>query len=223
MIPIAEMTSWFDLMEDKVASAYWTSTERDQFIYRATIKFIDSLFPIWWKPNMAITSQMEEAIAPLINEVTVQTDSTGRLQYATVSSAIEAESGVTGAEYLRMLNAAWAATPTCGLPTVYYYAKYVRHNDYLQFSQNLFKVADIKYPSVRLMEYIQFNPKVSGYANLTTLRYPVKVVSSGTTVDSDMPYFTMDYIMKIALLDAGFSMRDIDWVVAQKQANGNTD
>lgn len=222
-IPIAEMITWFDLIEDKVASAYFVPAEKDTFINQAQIDYVSSFFPQSNKRGLPLSAELVDKIgfdiSPLKKDVTVSTDANGILLFSAIDTALG-----NGLKFWYTMNMASAPIGTCGFPVLsdYVKTKYVRDNDFWEFQGNSLKVATSEYPQFEITtNSFQLNPRVLSSVMMRVLRYPVKVVSTGSPVDSEMPYYTKTPIMRIALTMAGFSMRDIDWVVAQQQVDAN--
>lgn len=197
---ITEMVLWFDVLCDKRGDPYFQNDEKEAFINRGTIDYINSLFP-QQGVSMEATSIELEKVAPLISEITIPTDTQGVIQYSAINTAV---SGT----YWRIFNIFRSKDlPTCINPSSYRYAQFVRHNDFPAWQDNENKVATDDYPLYRLFNYVKLDPEGIRNVRMTVMKYP-RLVNIGSNISSDMPDFTHNDIMKIAIGYAGFSARD---------------
>lgn len=205
MIPVAKISSWFDLICDKVANPYFTDAEKAQFWNNATQDYLNNLFKIG-EAAAEFNSIQGEVIGELSEFVTLNTDADGGITVAAIETAMGSSK-----KYFRALNIRRAnVANSCDTLTDdnYKLARYVRHNDYNSQKDNYYKRPTEDYPIYRLMPYIKLDPSGVRSTKLTVMRYPADVVLSGTTVDSEMPLFTFQDIMLMALAYAGISIRE---------------
>ena len=198
---IAEMILWFDVLTDKRGDPYFANDEKEAFIDRATIDYVNGLFPED-KQGMEATSEMLEKVAPLLSEISLNTDTVGAITYTAIGTEI---SGT----YWRIFNM-WRSTDsiTCQTADNYKMVKFVNHNNLPQWIDNSFKTPDDDHPLYTLLNtYVKLYPIGVRKTKMTVMKYPRRV-SISTPTSSDMPDFTHNDIMKIAIGYAGFSARD---------------
>jgi len=199
---ITEMVLWFDVLTDKRGDPYFANDEKEAFINRATIDYINALFPEKGQGEpMEATSIQLEKVAPLLKEISLNTDTVGAITYTAIGTAI---SGT----YWRVFNI-WRSTDsiTCQTADNYKYAQFVRHNDFPAWQVNKYKQATDAHPLYRLIDYLKLDPEGIRKVKMTVMKYP-RLVSISTPTSSDMPDFTHNDIMKLAIAYAGFSARD---------------
>lgn len=115
---ITEMFSWFDILQDKAGSPYFSDAEKQQIFRRAQQKFVtDQLFLVT-NPSLkgndgsariysSMESSMEgvEALSPLIIEdLSIATNSNGEIQKSNIDSAILAETQQSDVSYIEILS-----------------------------------------------------------------------------------------------------------------------
>jgi len=198
------MASYFDLLQDKYGSTYYTDAEKSLFLQRAHIEFIKELFPVEDRSNTnaELSQDTISQIAPLIYEIPyTNMNSSGVITKAAVQAALTAMSAT--ALVWRPLAIGWE------LGASKKPLKYLRHNDRWEFADNYFKRADSANPKIRetYTSYIVEPVSVSAKVYFTLLKYPAVVDITGG-VSSDLPDFTHDRIVAIALELAGVASRD---------------
>lgn len=207
------MHNWFDLIQDKYNTPYFEDTEKDEFINRAQITLVNELIGENALPE-------SEIIKPLILEdLTVATDGTDNslILNADINTAIVVEANA-GDEFLHILSLETAGS----VFTTDRFVRFVRHNDYLKFKQNIFKTASDDNP---LWRVVKDGIRVSGATTLSSpenfklsvIKTPTDVNISGT--DSEFPSFAHDKIVAIALELAGVATRDEVLALINKQQN----
>lgn len=218
---IIEMISWFDIIQDKQNSPYFTSAEKTQFIQRAQVKYVNELifqhlFPSSRKSEGAarVYSSIEATVAgsevlePLLMvDIPVSSDALGVITRASIESALQLISGDTKG-YVAISTLAMDLGNQSFLPV-----RFVRHNDYFKFQNNVFKKASASQPQYRIeRETIKVAPTGVFDYLISVVKEPIDVVYDEATpannVDCELPEFTHDDILAIALDDAGVSSRD---------------
>lgn len=217
---IAQMATYFDILQDKYGSPYFINTEKSLLINRAQVIFVKDLLPT--EPNQIVNLEATQntimEITPIIVPLpNIVVPSTGIITYAALETALSGL--ISGAQFWRVLNIGYT-TDNINFKAV----KYVRHNDWFAFQENFFKNPDDTNPKVN--EYylgFQILP-ININANLlfTVLKYPVNVDIDGG-ISSDLPDFTHDKIIAIALELAGIGTRDqmLNALVDAKQKDVN--
>lgn len=202
---VQQMHDWFDLIQDKVDSVYFTDGEKDQFINRAIQIFMNSLIHRFTGSPEAEEAVMniaesDQTIAQMLKPVTkvdasVASDGSSVILDATIDTAF---SSVT---YLHILSLARSSDDEP--------VNFVRHNDFYKFSANEFKQ-----PSTTKLYYrfsdtgLVISPtQASTTFKISAILKPTEVVGPSTT-STNLPDNTHDYIMAKALELAGIGSMD---------------
>jgi len=200
---VTEMKSWFNILQDKYGSTYYTDGEISQFFQRAQIEFISKMLPGGrMVENLELSQDSISKISPLIYELPFQNmSSTGVVTKANLQSALTVLNNT--ALLWRPLSIGWV------LNGQYRPVKFVRHNDRWEFAVNFFKKPSLTNPKVRetYNSYIVEPTNIGAQLYFTLLKYPNKVDIAGA-VNSDLPDFTHDEIVSIALELTGIASRD---------------
>ena len=220
---ISEMVTYFDTLQDKASSAYFSDAEKELFLNRAQIIFIEEMVnsDIDGKLNFYERGNVEtrsientlgstDALAPLIvtdmenidgSNTRLATSSSGNLTKDDIDAAItQSSSKSTG--LMKVLAFAVDDGDTYFKPT-----KYVRQNDLYKFLQNDFLIPTSSSPIwTNHRENFKFYPKEVMNIVASAIRYPEPMVV-GTT-GCELPDFTHDKIVSIALNEAGLGSRD---------------
>lgn len=204
---IATMANWFDILQDKHGSAYFTTYEKNLFLNRAQIELVNELLPYDIRKsdtvNLEISQDSISKISPLIYELPyLNMSSSGIITKAAVNTALDAMT--SGAIMWRPLAIGFEYG-ALKLPI-----KYTRHNDKWEFEKNFFKKPSLNNPKVReTYNAYLFSPIYPGAKIFfTILKYPSEVDISGPT-DSELPDSTHNRLVAIALEFAGFGSRDV--------------
>ena len=206
---VVEMHEWFDLIQDKVDSIYYTEVEKDQFINRSIQLFINNVIhkfteaqggPLVISSNLEESLNASEVLRPLmLLDLPVTTDSNGVISVETIDTAIETESGETET-FLHILSVA----DDTGKPI-----SYVRENDHYKFEQNEFKKATDEYKQYRIgANGVYINPvEDGGNYTISVIKAP-KSVNYATLDSTDLPETVHDFIMTKALELAKLASQD---------------
>jgi hypothetical protein len=197
---IQEMHDWFDLVWDKYDSLYFTDDEKDSFINRGMLDYVNELAFGRDKQGQGVVVQSmaemsahwDHILYPLIDKnVIIASSSNGTLPISDILSAI------TGNKLISILS----VRKNNGGDGV----KYVRQNDYSKFQKNYFKVASTEYQQYFITSVgleIQPVPTQGTNYRLTVLREPAEVDLS-TGADCELPSFTHNKIVAKALAISG--------------------
>jgi hypothetical protein len=218
---IAEMHGWFDILQDKYNAPYFTDTEKDEFINRAQTTFVNDVIYTQLYPTLqqgergpqvlsAIESTLSgsEILKPLILEdlAVATTSPWDIITNATINTAVAAAANA-GDEFMHII-----ALETAGsVFTADRIVRFVRHNDYLRFKHNIFKAPSDTNPLWRL---VRDGIVVEGATTLSSgENFTISVIKTATDVDiagtnCELPDFTHDKIIAIALEFAGVATRD---------------
>jgi len=220
----ATMGLWFDLLQDKYGSPYFTDAEKSIFLQRAQIEFVDELFRGDNEtngPNIELSQDTISKIAPLIYELPYKNmSSVGVITKATLGTELDTQAS---GSVLTASNILWRPLSIgLELGSVKTKVTYLRHNDRWEFEKNYFKRPTLKAPKVRetALSYIFAPVNTTAKIHFTVLKYPEPVNIPATTVNSDLPDHTHNRIVAIALEFAGIGSRDNNLVqLVQAQQN----
>lgn len=225
MILIDDLHKIFDLWIDKVGAPYFTSDQKDDFINRAAIHFINQYFKNPSTHVMEDTHVDLEDVHTLVNEVEVLTDNQGRVFFTNINSNLP-----TGKEWMYFLNASKSTSSDCNGEVLK--SRWVRHNDFYAQSRNSFKKPDSKYPIHRYFsDHLKFDPvgvskciiTVLCKPNVVTLDDPNDTLDRGSNaIDLDLPEKVFNEIVYLSLTQAGINMRESDFYAqAEREMNKN--
>lgn len=218
------MHGWFDILQDKYNAPYFIDVEKDEFINRAQLTFVNEVIYKELYPSLqagergpqvlsAIESTLSgsEILQPLIvaDLAVTAAITTGKLLTSAIETAINGQtSDSTGLMHVLSVS---TANPTGGGYTADRLVRFVRHNDIYRFRDNVFKQATVRNPVyMSVYDGFIFRPiPTSTPANIlmTVIKYPIAVSLSGGQ-SCELPDFTHDKIMAIALEFAGLASRD---------------
>jgi len=219
---IQEMHTLFDLIIDKTGSPYFTSNEKDFYLQRAEVTYVNGFFnPVGdSKRNAEATSVDVELLEPIISETFVQSPSTGKLTFASINSSLTA--GTQELMYVLGVSRNFNLN-SCGDSDEVNYRKsrFVRHNDFSAHSNNAFKEGTEKYPFHRYLDsYLKLTPRKVSDNYITLVRYPLSVTLDDpndtgnpglNAVNSELPDKAHNEIVYLALQAAGISIREGDF------------
>lgn len=203
---ITTMATFFDLLQDKYGAPYFTNTEKSLFLNRAQVAFVhELLFPDKDEDidlNIEYSQDTIAKVAPLIFTLPyLQMNSSGYVTKAAIQTSLN--SMLNGAILWRPLSIGFVSGVNSRS------VSYVRHNDWWKFQENYFKTPSMDNPKCKetVTEY-QFLPiNLNAQLYFDVLKYPL-TVDIDSVVSSDLPDFTHNEIVAIALALAGVCSRD---------------
>lgn len=202
---IVEMLNWFDLLQDKYGTPYFTDDEKVEFVNRAQTEFVNQFLPDTNEDsvNVELNSETLHKLRPLIFELSEDTmDTSGKITEADITTNLQTISGEGSASFIRILS---IEIKKLGKKQQ---AKLLRHNDKAAFEQNVFKKpAYGNYKFLFQNNSIQFRPTdTAAKIYFTVLKTPINVVNPGTSCQ--LPQDTHNEIVAIALEFAGYASRE---------------
>lgn len=213
---ISAMKSYFDLLTDKFNSPYFTDGEVERFLNSAQIEFankivFEQLFPSMRQgergaqPLGSAESTMEgsEALDTIIEiDQAVTTSAAGAITRSDIETAL------SNRKYMHILSVYTPSSGTTNLGADRI-VRYVKHNDYIRSKQNDYKRPTPNDPVYRVHSGgIKIDPVTAAEPILLTLiRKPIEVSISGG-IDCELPEFTHEMIVAIAVELAGIASRD---------------
>ena len=217
---IEQIHKYFDLLFDKVEEPYLTSDEKDVFINRATFDYINDFFkPTDGVRNGETASFDTEALIPIIQRLSLDTDNIGRLFYTDIDAQ-------TDTSFMYLLNAAIKESG-CEVTANYRPSRFVRHNDFFKHQDNSFKEGTKVYPIHRYLNtHIQFNPAEALNTQITIIKEPVMATlddpnNTGTAgpnaVNVELPDKTHNNIVYRALNLTSVEVREADFYSMTQQ------
>lgn len=214
MILVEQIHELFDLWQDKVGAPYFTSDQKDLFIQRASVQFVNQYLKNPSSHVLEETHVDTEDVNTLMHQANVSSLADGRITFVQINAALP-----TGKSWMYFMSAGRGATVECSGDI--HGSRWVRHNDYRPQKRNSFKKPEVKYPIHRYFsDYIQFEPKGKASTEITVLVYPNVVTlddpnDSGTrgtgAIDLDLPNKVFNEIVYLSLAQAGINMREQDF------------
>ena len=226
------MHSWFDILQSKGVAIEFTSREKDHILNRAQIKYVNEVLQKKYLPSLKQTEREEliysisesnvsgqEAIEPLLAQAQLSANSTSVLSFSAIQTEIAARlvgtnikpAGYTSTPIMMVLGVVIAPVTGMNYIPCRYVSKIERHKN----SFNVYRKSTPGQPSYCIEEKrVQVHPKNS-LNNRACVVYairepdPVHMANdSANRVNCELPDFTHDEIMAIALDDAGVATRD---------------
>lgn len=202
---VQEMLNWFDILQDKYASPYFTDDEKLLFLNRAQFGYISQFFPENDdRVNFEMDSNTLQKIAPLIYESDPFTmSSSGVVSKSNILSDLQSKSADASCEIYKVISIEYSKAGRR------FPCKVMRHNDKAIFEDNYFKRPKQTAPKCLFQNgNIQFRP-LDTYASIyiTTLKTP-RLLALSPDVNSELPSDTHNEIVARALEFAGFASRE---------------
>jgi hypothetical protein len=150
--------------------------------------------------NFELDQNTLENLRPYIVGTGANTDSSGRLQMATLNSTLATSIGVPGATIFRILN---MYTTTGKYPV-----RFVKHNNVFEYQNNVFKApsSPTKMIYTVFSSYLQLYPVVNSFTiDLSVIRTPDLFVAGESPGWTD---YMLNQIILQALKLAGISVSD---------------
>lgn len=200
------MLNWFNLLQDKYGSLYYTEAEQLQFLNQAVFQYLSEVLPDneGGKENLEVDSNVFYNISPLVYELSVETmDNTGLITNSDIRTNLQTVSGDATADIFRILSIEYKRGGQR------FPADFMRHNDKAEFEQNYFKKPSFTAPKYTFQNSgIQFRPideQASIY--ITVLKTP-KALSVSPESNPELHVKTHNEIVAIGLEFAGIASRD---------------
>lgn len=201
---ITELVTYFELLQDKYGSPYFTTAEKELFLNQAQLNIIATYFPKKGdSENIEKNANTWMAFNPLFFSNATSMNGSGVITKADVETAVSSAEGFT-VTILRPLSIMWAdadgVRPVSGP---------VRQNNWAKYQDNIFKIAteqDPKYYETNTSYVI--SPANTGVSiTINGLRYPKSISVSGTQTAEIAPVYHSEIVAR-ALEMAGVGSRD---------------
>lgn len=201
-----EMIDWFDILQDKYGSPYFTESEKLLFLNRAQFEYVKSLFPDNEGGVLNIEKDWNnlQNVHSLVFELSEDTmDTSGRISRSDITSGLRTVSGDVNCDVFKILSVEFKRGADR------FPCKFLRHNDKAEFERNYFKKPDFDNPRVLFQNNVlQFRPIdtiVKIY--ITTVKTP-KAIAISPASNCELPQDTHNQIVALALELAGVASRD---------------
>ena len=223
MILVEDLHEIFDLWLDKVDAPYFTSNQRDKFLQRASIQFLNQYFKNPSSHVLEDTHVDLEDVHSLVYPVRLISDEQGRVNFTDINGGLP-----TGKEWMYFLNAARGKTADCKDAVTA--SRWVRHNEFYTQQRNDLVKAESEYPIHRYFsDYMQFNPSGRVAVEVTVLMKPNALTlddpndtrtRGANAVDLDLPDKVFNEIVYLALIQAGVNMREQEFYASAEREVG---
>lgn len=203
---LAEMITWFDILQDKFGSPYFTDSEKVLFLNRAQWEYVNTTIPSneGGLVNIEVDENILKNVAPLIYELPAQNMGTnGLVTNTNINTALQTASGDGTAEFIKLMRIKAVKNGSI------YPVKFARHNDIDAFYTNAFKKPSYSNPRYTLQNNgFQFYPIDTLVSLYFTLLKSPKDMSQVGPVNCELPKITHNEIVAIGLEFAGVAGRD---------------
>jgi hypothetical protein len=230
---IKEMHSWFDILQMKGVNTEFTVSEKNHIINRAQIKYVNEVLQKIYLPSLKANEKSEMVFSPT-ESVIAGHDAIHPLLFTVTGSSIGGSGLITYASLVGSIGSrlrallikpsGWTSPPLMIILGVVINfenlgkrinCRYLNTNDRHRNQTNIYRQATISQPTYSLEENrINIEPNdVAGKDYIVYgIREPEPVFynndRTSSSIDCELPNFTHDEILSIALDDAGVVKRD---------------
>lgn len=199
------MLDWFDILQDKFGSPYFTTDEKLLFLNRGEMEYVKQVFPDneGGIINLETDWNVLQNISPLIYELSEDNmDSSGRIPTSTLVTDLRTLSGDNAADIFKVISVEMRRGSD-RLPV-----KFLRHNDKAEFERNYFKKPSFDNPRVLFQNNnLQFRP-VDTLSNIIVTVVKTPRTLTLAPVNSELPETAHNEVVALALMFAGIASRD---------------
>tara|TARA_R110002020_G_scaffold216496_1_gene424257 strand:+ start:2068 stop:2799 length:732 start_codon:yes stop_codon:yes gene_type:complete len=233
---INEMHSWFDILQMKGHNREFTRREKDHLINRAQIKYANEVLQKKYLPSVQAGEKAEmvfssaesiiaghDSISPLLGSVNVTSNQNAIFTFTNIESQINTKLitalNLKPTSFTSKLMMILGIQHTNNEP-----CRYLSLHDRRKNNNNIYRKATEFAPTYSIEEHrVNVEPNSLGNDSFTVfyIREPDPVkwdYKSSLRVDCELPDFTHDEIISIALDDAGLAHRD-DALMQLNKAN----
>ncbi|HEY0751635.1 MAG TPA: hypothetical protein VGD26_10790 [Chitinophagaceae bacterium] len=201
---VAELVNYFDLLQDKYGSPYFTTSEKETFLTQAQLDLISKYLPQDGGPeNAERNANNSMVLSPISFSVSTSMDTSGVITKASVESSLSTALGFT-ATIIRPSSITWSDSdgmrPVMG-PT--------RQNNWAKYQDNAFKDPVVSEPRYyeTAVSYIIDPVNVNATIVINGLRYP-KAINVAGNQTSELASIYHTEVVARALEIAGVGSRD---------------
>jgi hypothetical protein len=200
---ITTMVDYFDLLQDKYGSPYFTTAEKERWLIQAEWDLIAQFLPKdGGEINVELNANTWMVFNPISYPLTANMNGSGAITKTTLESALAVALGFTS-KIIRPLAITW----TSGVVTKP--VKFTRFNNWATFLRNVFKVPTEDFPRYyeNASSYIISPIDTGATITVTVLRAPRPMSVSGGFTSELSEVFHNDIVSR-ALELAGVGSRD---------------
>lgn len=202
---VVELHQYFDLLTDKIGSAYFTDVEKDAFLNQASVEFVKKTLPS--SEGGVINLEFDQIVYSNIYTLVYETlgltpSSQGKITRSQVQAALNVQTSSTE-PFIYVMNVSWTKSGTT------HPVMYVRQNEWYASEQNTFKKGKSNRPNYKqdAIGFV-FSPiDVTSSIKFTLLKMPRPIDLSGG-ITSDLPDSTHKSIVEMAVELASVGLRD---------------
>jgi hypothetical protein len=204
-----ELLDFFDLIQDKYGTPYFTDDEKLVFLNNAMLEFINSKFPDTEsereQSDVEINWNALQDIWPLVYTISDLTmSSSGIITLSSLNTALQSTSGDASTSVYKILNLEMRKGGNR------YPIKVVRHNDKSAFEQNYFKKPSLAQPRYTLENGgLQIRPTDQiGKVAISVVKSPRLLALAPSVVNPELGSSIKNRLVAIGLEFAGVASRD---------------
>lgn len=202
---VIELHQYFDLLTDKIGSAYFLDTEKDAFLNQASLEFVKKTLPS--SEGGVVNMEFDQIVYSNIYTLVFETSglipsSQGKITRSQVQTALNTQTSLTD-PFIYVMNVSWTKSG------ITHPVMYVRQNEWYASEQNTFKKGKSNRPNYKQdATGFTFSPiDVTASVKFTLLKMPKQISFSGGTT-TDLPDSTHKSIVEMAVELASVGLRD---------------
>ncbi len=194
----AEMLTWFDILQDKFNTPYFTDAEKYNFLNDAQLNFVndylnlndDSVAPVFEANALKNT-----VIQPLlVEDVSVASAASGIILFTAIETAIDSKYTLTGSKLVHVLSVVENAAGDDVM--------FLRQGDLARQEQNEFTIAGASNRKYRVSRgQITMLPIGVLTYLISGIKFPIDIAAG---INSELPLITHRKIVALALVKTGF-------------------
>ena len=202
---IQECHDYFDLLIDKIESAYFTDEEKDILITQACIEYVKKFLPSAENPgaNLELDQINYNNLYSLIYSTgSTSMSTTGVITMSAVQALLNTASGSTD-PFMAILGLGWTKSSQS------YPVKWTKNNNWLSYLGNSFKKGSATAPRYKhdKTNFTFYPIDVNAAISFTLLKQP-KATSLAGGVTIELPEHTHKSIIELAVDLAATSLRE---------------
>jgi len=179
----AEMLTWFDILQDKFNTPYFTDLEKYDFLNDAQLNFVNDYLNLNdddVAPVFEANALKDTIISPLLfSDVTTTASVGGVVLTSAVETAIDTQYSLSGSKIIYIISISVSGVPV----------SFVRHGDLIRQEQNNFtKAVNTIAQKYRISrDQFDFTPQSASNYEFTGIKMPIDIAAG---IDSELPLST---------------------------------